>query len=77
MIKKLLQVVHKIFSEEKSIMSRHAEGEICPVCGKKMYSKQCIWQVKSGGKMHRKCWGKFAEGRVCAIKKLHKGELDA
>lgn len=60
-MKGLISKAKKLFfkGEQKEIFGHNATGESCPVCGKKMLTKQGITMVGSGEKMHSKCWPEF------------------
>lgn len=75
-LKRLVGLVNRVFNKD-NIFCHEADGEPCSVCGKPMKTKQHITLVRSGEKMHSKCWGKFFESRVAAITKRERGELDA
>jgi len=68
---KIIKAVKSLFfnKEDKKIFGHKANGEPCAVCKKEMHTKQNITMVGSGEKMHQKCWGKFFEDKITAMKK--------
>lgn len=64
-ISNIIKKAKSIFSDAK-MFGHHANGELCPVCQKPMYTKQEITMVMKGGgtKMHSNCWAEFFQKTI-------------
>lgn len=60
--------------DAKKIFSHEANGEMCAYCGKPMQTNQGVIQVRSGGKMHSKCWPEYFDRRAQEIAEKYRSQ---
>ena len=80
MLNRIKQIAKGLFAErtgEKNIFGHSANGEPCAVCQKPMRTEQGITLVRSGEKMHSKCWPTFMEMTVERLKKKYSARREA
>lgn len=71
MLNRIKQIAKGLFAErpgEKNIFGHEANDEPCAVCQKPMRTEQDIIRVRSGEKMHSKCWPTFMEMTIDRLK---------